>query len=58
MKNIEFYKKEVYGNPLFYIKDSVMAAHFRKLTGKKTITKYEMHELTALTGVTFTQVMN
>lgn len=53
---IEYYKKNVYGNELMYIKDTKIAQIFLRLTGKKTIDKMAMDALKEL-GHKFIQVL-
>lgn len=56
---IEFYKKNVYGNELMYLKDELQADWMsRILGGQKTISSSQMELFTALFGVTFIQVLN
>ena len=60
MKIIEFYKKDVYGNTLEYVKDETDAMLIRRLIGKKTIDstiRKLIYDLTA-GRVAFKQVMN
>lgn len=45
---IEYYKKNVYGNELVYIKDERIAQIILRLTGRKTIDTRAMEALTAL----------
>lgn len=52
---IEYYKKQVYGNDMLYIKDPAVAAQISSLTGQKTIS---MHVISTLFKVEFIQVLN
>ena len=45
--NIQYYKKDVYGNPLFYVVGAEGAA-IKQLTGKKTIDRRDLAALEAL----------
>ena len=54
---IEYYKKNVYGNELFYVKDSKQAMLLFILTGRKTINEKDIDVLGEL-GFTMTQVIN
>ena len=45
--NIQYYKKDVYGNPLFYVVGAEGAA-IKKLTGKKTVDQRDLDALEAL----------
>lgn len=54
---IYYYKKEVYGNTLLYVKDPSFARMISKLTGKKTIDSSDILALEGL-GVKFEQVLN
>lgn len=54
---IEYYKKNVYGKEVLYIKDSEQARLVTKITGKKTIDDIDLVTFYKL-GVTFVQVMN
>jgi hypothetical protein len=60
MKIIEFYKKDVYGNTLEYVKDETDAMLIRRLIGKKTIDSTIRELIYDLTAgrVAFKQVMN
>lgn len=53
---IEYYKKDVYGVTLIYIKDPRIAMTIGMLTGKKTVSKFDIKALTDL-GCTFTEVL-
>jgi hypothetical protein len=55
-KSIHYYSKEIYGQKLFYLARLPDRTHWRELTGKKTITEWDMQNLTAMTGVTFERV--
>jgi len=55
--NIDYIKKQVYGNEMLYIKNETIAATVRSLTGKKTIDQRDIDALIKL-GATFTQVLN
>ena len=54
--NLEFYRKQVYGNELRYLVDCEEATAFRELTNKLTISSKDMHHGEAL-GITFLEVM-
>jgi hypothetical protein len=54
---ITFYRKDVYGNTLYYIASAEHATAFHKLTGKKTLTSRDMNAFGAF-GITFTEVIN
>lgn len=54
--NIEYYKKNVYGKELLYIKDESLAKAIEKLTGKKTIDKDAIEALKRI-EVKFIQVL-
>lgn len=56
MKEIRYYKKNVYGNEHIYIKDIDIADLVQGLTGKKTINISDMQILQAL-GFTMVQVL-
>ena len=49
--NIQYFKRDVYGNPLFYIVGE-QAEALRRLTGKKTIDRRDIAALESL-GHTF-----
>jgi len=53
---IEYYKKDVYGKTLLYIKDPGTAKNIYLLTGKKTIDEIDMDVLSIL-GCKFVQVL-
>ena len=53
---IEYYKKNVYGNDYYYIKDVKIASAVQMLTGKKTISEMDKESLEYL-GCTFVQVI-
>lgn len=55
--NINYYEKNVYGNPTLYIADPDIAAKVVRLTGRRTITQGDIDTMTDLFGVTFTQVL-
>jgi hypothetical protein len=40
--------KNVYGNDLFYVKDPEAASYLRRLTGRKTLTRYDIDLLSSL----------
>ncbi len=54
--NIEYYKKNVYGNELCYVKDKKLAEIVMRLTGQKTISTNTIEALKAL-GCKFIQVL-
>lgn len=58
MKNqqLEYYKKNVYGNPTIYLADDDLRTMWGQLSGKVTIDKSDMELLTSMFGVTFVQV--
>jgi hypothetical protein len=45
---IEVERKEVYGNTLTYIKEESVRNSIRKLTGRKTLTSYDIEALKEL----------
>tara|TARA_Y100000401_G_scaffold22554_1_gene15203 strand:+ start:251 stop:433 length:183 start_codon:yes stop_codon:yes gene_type:complete len=45
---IEVKRKEVYGNTLTYVKDESVRNSIRKLTGRKTLTDYDIEALKEL----------
>ena len=53
--NLEFYRKQVYGNELRYLVDCAEATAFRELTNRLTISSKDMNHGKAL-GITFTEV--
>jgi hypothetical protein len=53
---IEYYKREVYGNTMYYVKDSKLAIIVQSLTGKKTIDKLDIDGFSQL-GLTFVEVL-
>ena len=60
MKNkiISYYKKNVYGTDLLYIKDEALAKTLQKLIGTKTISPIQMALISELFEVDFVQVLN
>ena len=56
---IEFYKKNVYGNELMYLKNQEGATEqaILKLINQKSITEQQMKQFAVL-GVEFVQVLN
>jgi hypothetical protein len=54
--NLNYYSREVYGQTLFYLANDGSAALWRAITGRKTLSRYDMEQLTKLTGVEFTRV--
>lgn len=54
--NIEFYRKDVYGNELMYVKDDEIGSDIAILTGRITITEQDIRILGRL-GCTFTEVL-
>jgi hypothetical protein len=40
--DIHVITKNVYGNDLFYVKDPVTASYLRRLTGRKTLSRYDI----------------
>lgn len=55
---IEFYKKNVYGKELFYVKDEELAIKFHKLLHTVTIQESDMKILSDVFNVEFIQVLN
>ena len=45
---IEVTQKEVYGNTLTYVKEESVRNSIRKLTGRKTLTSYDIEALKEL----------
>jgi hypothetical protein len=45
---IEVERKEVYGNTLTYVKEESVRDSIRKLTGRKTLTDYDIEALKEL----------
>lgn len=45
---IEVTKKEVYGNTLTYVVDESIRSSIKKLTGRKTLTDYDIEALKEL----------
>ena len=45
---IEVERKEVYGNPLTYVKKESVRNSIKKLTGRKTLTDYDVEALKEL----------
>tara|TARA_R110000824_G_scaffold198185_3_gene382123 strand:+ start:3403 stop:3585 length:183 start_codon:yes stop_codon:yes gene_type:complete len=45
---IEVERKEVYGNTLTYVKEESVRNSIRKLTGRKTLTDYDIEALKEL----------
>ena len=45
---IEVERKEVYGNTLTYVKEESVRNSIRKLTGRKTLTSYDIEALKEL----------
>lgn len=56
MKTIEYYRKNVYGNELLYVKDQKTAVAIQELTGKVTIDARDMKCLEYL-GHSFVEVL-
>jgi len=48
MLDIHIITKNVYGNDLFYVKDEFAAKVITKLTGRKTVTRYDIGNLSLL----------
>lgn len=55
-KDIEFYVKNVYGNPLAYVKDRELALAIKALTKQETLSANHMEGLKRL-GFRFVQVL-
>lgn len=55
--NINYYRKNVYGNELMYVADPATAAKLAGLIGTKTISDDQMKRITALFGTTWTEVI-
>jgi len=53
---INYYYKNVYGNEHIYIKDELQADIISGLTGKKTVSQYDINYLRKL-GCTLTEVI-
>jgi hypothetical protein len=53
---INYYSKEVYGQTMFYLATAEARTKWQLLSGKKTITEYDMTRLSKLTGVEFVRV--
>tara|TARA_Y100000401_G_C8178641_1_gene152865 strand:+ start:75 stop:269 length:195 start_codon:yes stop_codon:yes gene_type:complete len=54
---IHYYRRDSYGNTLYYIKDSNKRIGIEQLIKKKTITKDEMSLFSKLFDVKFVQVL-
>lgn len=54
---INYYIKEVYGQPLYYLEGDYAARLWQNISNRKTITRQDMAALTALTKVEFKQVL-
>lgn len=54
--SIKFYSKEVYGQTLFYLAGEDDRRMWHNISGKKTISKFDMASLTTLTGRQFERV--
>lgn len=55
-KTYKWYSKSVYGNTLNYFADQNDARYWYNISGKRTISRFEMNQLTALTGISFERV--
>lgn len=53
---IEYYTKDVYGSELIYIKNDELANVVRALTGKKTVSAWDIKMFGKL-GITFVEVL-
>lgn len=53
---INYYSKDIYGQTMFYLATAEARTKWQLLSGKKTITKYDMIRLSELTGVEFERV--
>jgi hypothetical protein len=56
MKRLKYYSKEIYGQTMYYFATADDRAMWRNISGKKTITKFDMNSITELTGVVFERV--
>jgi hypothetical protein len=54
-RNLNFYRRHVYGEVLTYLVGGKAADHVRALTGRKTVTRCDRQALEGL-GFTFTEV--
>lgn len=54
---INYYRKDVYGNTLYYFCDETFAGRFRRITGTKTASLPQMQTLELMFGVKFTEVL-
>lgn len=57
MKEIQYYRKNVYGNTQYYIADPETARLVTRLTGKKTIDADNMAVLDQLGFATFKEIL-
>lgn len=55
--NIQYYKRNVYGNETLFVKDHELSMTIRLLTGKASLTSNVVEALKKL-GFTFEQVLN
>lgn len=56
--SIKYCIKVIYGKPVAYLVDTEQALAFRRLTGRKTVSRSDMLAITELTNVTFTPVFD
>jgi hypothetical protein len=56
MHNIDYYRKNVYGNTLYYIADMDIRQIIQAISGRTTITKQDIHNLELL-GFQLTEVI-
>ncbi len=54
---IEIYKKQVYGNKHYYLKDKESAKLWERISGKKTIASKDMKNLRKWLEVEFKEVI-
>ncbi len=53
---IEYYKKNVYGNSLYYVKNIEIRKAVSRITGKATIDRYNIDDFKYL-GIEFVEVI-
>lgn len=54
---IEYYRKDVYGSPLNYVKNELLGKKLARLIGTKTVNQSQMNELTELFDIEWVQVL-
>jgi hypothetical protein len=54
---IQYYRKDSYGNTHYYIKQPQEAKYIQQLLGKRTITKEDMTAFSKLFQVEFVQIL-